>query len=167
MIFFLFFNKKNYKPFYILFNFSQNKFFINLLDTNKKAFFFVSSGFFIKFFEKKKSFKKNKLVKLLMIKFLRKILILIKLKNLIFFIRNNPINFLELLNTLNQPIVHNFINPINGSLIKDSSTNDLKFSFNFLIFLKNQPYTFLKKRKKGRVKRKILRKIILENNLVD
>lgn len=165
--FFFFFNKKKFQPFYLLFNFSKNKFFINLLDINKKIFFFVSSGFFIKFFEKKKSFKKNKLVKILMIKFLRKILILLQIKNMIFLIKNNPVNFLELINNLNQPIVHNFLNPFSGHVFKDSFTNNLKFSFNFFIFFKNQPYTFLKKKKNGRVKRKILRKIIIENKLVD
>lgn len=162
-----YFKAKIYKPYYLIFNFYKDKFLINLLTNNKNLFFFVSPGFFIKFFEKKKSFKKNKLVKFLMIKFLKKILIILNLKYLIFFIKQNPINLLELLNTLYQPIAHSFFNPLKNVFIEDNVSYGLKSRFLFFIFMKNESYSKLKKRKPGRVKRKILRKIILTNKLID
>jgi hypothetical protein len=122
----------------------------------------------IKFYEKKKSLKKTKTIKFLLIKFLRKILIILKITNLIFKIKKKPIYFLELLNLLNQPISHKFINPCDTKFI-DETTKIKKnlFRFIFFIFSKNTSFSKLKLKKKGRIKRKILRKIILTNKLID
>ena len=69
---------KLYKNIYFLtFAFRKNRFFISLTNYKRVLHLFLSPGLFLKISGKGKSFKKNKLIKLLMVKCLRKILILI------------------------------------------------------------------------------------------
>jgi hypothetical protein len=134
----------------------------------KINFLGLSTGLFIKFYEKKKSLKKTKTIKFLLIRFLRKILLISKINNLIFKIKKKPIYFLELLNLLNQRIIHKFLNPCENKFIDETVKPKINpFRFIFFIFLKNISYSKLKLKKKGRIKRKILRKIILNNKLID
>lgn len=122
---------------------------------------------FIKFFEKKKSLKKNKNIKLLMAKFLRKLIYITKIKYLFFFIRNNPLHLSDFLFFLNTPIIHKYINPENGQIIEEKNANSPVFKITNFVFFKNIDFTLNKIRKKGRIKRKITRKIVISNNLTD
>jgi hypothetical protein len=152
---------------YLIFSFRKNRLFINLLNFYKKNFLFLSSGLFIKFFEKKKSFKKNKIIKILLAKYLRKIFILAKVNNLIFLVKSIPVYFLEIINFLNQPIIHKFINPYTDKVVEETSDKTFSLRIMHIIFLKNKSFAINKIRKKGRIKRKIIRKVILENKLID
>lgn len=129
--------------------------FINVLNTSKLTFFTISTGLFIKFYEKKKSLKKTKTIKFLIIKFLRKILIILKLNNLILKIFKKPIFFLELLNLINQPISHKFLNPCDGKFIDETFLKKNTFKFIFLIFSKNLTYCKNKLKKKEESKEKL------------
>lgn len=152
---------------YLIFAFKKNKLFLNLLNFNRKTFLFISPGFFIKFFEKKKSFKKNKIIKLLTAKYLRKVFILTKINNLIFFIKSVPTFLLEIINFLNQPISHKFLNPCTNKVIEETVTKSFYLKIFNIIFLNNKSFSINKIKKKGRIKRKIIRKVILENKLID
>jgi hypothetical protein len=122
---------------------------------------------FIKFFEKRKSAKKNKNIKLLMAKFLRKLIYIVKIKYLFFFVRNNPLHLTDFLFFLNTPIIHKYVNPENGQIIEEKNVNSSLFKITNFIFFKNIDFTKNKIRKKGRIKRKITRKVVLTNNLTD
>jgi hypothetical protein len=159
--------KKRKKMNYLIFSFKKNKLFVNLLNFYKKNFLFLSSGLFIKFFEKKKSFKKNKIIKILLAKYLRKIFILAKVNNIIFLIKSIPVYLLEIINFLNQPIIHKFINPYSNKVVEETSTKTFSLRIMNIIFLKNKSFCVNKIKKKGRIKRKIIRKVILENKLID
>jgi hypothetical protein len=68
-------------------------------------------------------------------------------------------------------IPHKFLNPCENKFIDETtettkSKKDL-FRFIFFVFSKTTSYSKLKIKKKGRIKRKILRKIILTNKLID
>jgi hypothetical protein len=89
----------------------------------KKNYLFLSTGLFIKYFEKKKSFKKNKIIKILIAKYLRKIFLLTKTRNLILTIRKNPTFLLEMINFLNLPIIHKFANPLTEEIIEEKNSN--------------------------------------------
>lgn len=128
----------------------------------------IATGLFIKFFEKKKSMKKNKLIKFLMSKFLRKLIITLNLKNLILVFKKTPVFLIETLNFLNQPTVHKFNDPIHNKIINEAlSPSPRLIKFLYFIFLKNYSFSKNKMKKKGRVKRKIYRKLILTNQIVD
>jgi hypothetical protein len=148
-------------------SFKKNRMFLNLNNFSKKNFFFLSTGLFIKFFEKKKSFKKNKTIKLLMAKYVRKIFLISKIKNTVLIIKRNPIFLLEIINFFNLPIVHKFLNPIENKIIEEEDNNFIKIKFLYFIFLENKNFSKNKQPQKGRIKRKILRKIVFENKIID
>jgi hypothetical protein len=138
----------------IILTFRNSKLFINLLDSKKKNYVSIATGLFIKFFEKKKSLKRGKNVKLLMIKYLRKLLIISKVPSLTLLIKRTPIFLPEIINILNQPIAHKFIDPLEEQIIDENEKN-------------NKSFVKSKTRLSGRVKRKIRRKIVFENKIVD
>lgn len=108
---------------FLILSFINNKLFVNLLNLNKKNYLFLSSGLFIKFFEKKKSFKKNKIIKLLIAKYLRKIFLLTKIRNTSLIIKNNPTFLLEMITFLNSPIPHKFMDPVTEEIIEELTPN--------------------------------------------
>ncbi len=113
---------KNYRLYYLILSLKKNKIFINLKNFFKKNFLSLSSGLFIKFFEKKKSFKKNKTLKLLMIKYMRKIFLITKILNTILIFKKTPKMLNEIINFLNLPIAHKFLNPVDNKFIEESSS---------------------------------------------
>jgi diacylglycerol kinase len=153
--------------YYLVLTFNKDRLFVNLLNRRKKNFLFVSNGFFIKFFEKRKAFKKGKAVKLLVAKYLRKFFLISKIKNLMLIVNNNPVFLLEMLNTINVPIVHKFYDPFSQTAIEEKKPDISMIKFLYFIFLENINFSNNKVRKKGRIKRKILRKLVLKDKLVD
>jgi len=162
-----FLKKKNRLIYFLILSFKKNKLFINLKNINKKNYISLSTGLFIKFFEKRKSLKKNKTIKLLMAKYIRKVLLISKIKNLILIIKKLPIFINEIVNFFNLPIAHKFINPVDNKIIEENENNFTQLKFLYFLFLNNKDFSKNKKPQKGRIKRKILRKIIFENKIVD
>jgi len=74
---------------------------------------------------------------------------------------------MEILNFLNSPIAHKFIDPIENKIIEESNDNFLWIKFIYFIFLENKDFSNNKKPQKGRIKRKILRKVTFENRVID
>jgi hypothetical protein len=121
---------------------------------------------FSKFFNKGKSFIKNKSNYLLLAGFLRKILIFSDIRNLLLLVKRTPLYFNEILSTINTPVIVNYKHPFNSSMIDEITMNNF-FFFYYFIFYNTKAYGFMKTRKKGRVKRKITKRIVKINNLVD
>jgi hypothetical protein len=140
---------------------------LNLQNKKKKNFFFLSTGMFIKFFNKKKNLKKNKITKILMAKFLRKINLLIKFKFILIIVKKIPLNLMEFLTFLNSQIIHKFQNPYGDNLIEEKINDSPLFRIINFIFTKNIDFSNNKKKKKGRIKRKIIRKLTILNKLID
>lgn len=153
--------------YYLILSFSKNKLFANLKNIKKKNYFSISSGLFIKFFEKKKSFKKNKTVKLLIAKFIRKIFLISKINNMFLIVKHTPTLLLEILNFLNTPIAHKFTDPVTEVTIDESINEPIFFKFFYFVFKESKDFSLNKKPQRGRVKRKVLRKIVMENRIVD
>ena len=147
-------------------NFKRNKFFPNIRHLGGYNFVFASLGMFIKFFNKAKSFIKTKTMYLVLASFLRKILIFAKFKNLILTISRIPVFLKEILTTLNEPVINVYKNPFTETLIQEKNLIN-KFKFSYIMFLNNKNFGNHKLKKKGRLKRKITKKIILSNRLID
>jgi hypothetical protein len=145
----------------------NQRLYINFQNFKKLNFLFLSNGFFLKYFEKKKSIKKNKSIKLLIARYLRKLYLLINFKHTIFLIRKSPSFFLEMINVLNTPIIHKFTDPFSDKLIEERKMKKNIFNITYFIFFKNIDFSNNKIRKKGRIKRKITRKVILSSGLID
>lgn len=151
--------------------FTANRLFVNLFNRSGTArnYLSLSVGLFLKFFKNKKSFKKNKLVKMLLIKYLRKLLIVSEIRDIILYVKKTPVFFTELLKTLTTPVIHPFLNPHTGKVYDDNMMNS-KISFpniKYLIFSKTKAYGYMKGPQKGRLKRKIMRRIIQTNRMPD
>jgi hypothetical protein len=159
--------KKNRLIYSLILSFKKNKLYVNLQNLNKKNYLSLSAGLFIKFFEKKKSLKKNKTIKLLMAKYVRKLFLVSKIKNVILMIRRIPVFINEIINFFNMPIAHKFLNPIDGKNIEENENNFTQIKFLYFLFLENKNFSKNKIAQKGRIKRKILRKVVFENKLVD
>lgn len=159
--------KKNKLFYFLILSFKKNKLFINITNSLKKNFLSMSTGLFIKFFEKKKSFKKNKTIKLLMAKYIRKIFLISRIKNSILILKKNPIFLIEIINFFNSPIAHKFIDPIENKIIEETNDNFIWIRFLYFIFIENKDFSNNKKPQKGRIKRKILRKVIFGNKIID
>jgi hypothetical protein len=160
-------NKKQRAMYNLILTFNKNKVFMNISDVCKRNYLFLSPGFFIKYFNKKKLYKKSKVIRTLQIKYLRKIFLLLHLPNTILFIKKTPLFLLEILNLFNQEIPHKFNEPVTNREIFDNKPNRLLTVFKYFIFLSNHSYIKFKEKKKGRVKRKITRKIVMRNTIID
>lgn len=170
---FIFFTKflsvKNqyYSNYRLFFNFKKNRFFINLLNCINKNYMSLSNGLFIKYFNFKKSLKKKKLLKLLLLKYLRKMFLILKITNLNLFIKSAGFFLNEFLSILIQPSEKSFLNPLSRKIINDEARLVSRFHFSYIFFINTKNFSFLKLRKKGRIKRKIQRRLLKLNPIID
>lgn len=107
-------------------------------------------------------------MKFLLMKFLRKLLVILRLTNVVLHFRGVPVLLDLLLQFLYQPISHPMRDPLTGRLIDETgkrSARDLKITE--ITFVHPKPFGYLKTRKRGRIKRKIRRKIIRSSQVVD
>ena len=150
----------------LAFNFKRNRFFPTLRTIKGESYVFLSLGMLAKFFQKNKSFLKTKTMYLLLVSFLRKILLFSSFKALILTISRVPVFLKEILNTLNDPVTNLYKNPFNDKLVSEKTIIN-PFKFSLIMFINNKPFGKIKLRKKGRLKRKISKRITLLNRLVD
>ena len=161
-----FFNKN--RLFNLRFKFKHGKFKITLEhNVLKHQYFFLSPGLLLKGFDYKKSTKKLQSTKLLLVKMLRKMLLIIKIKNIVLTIKGVPTNLPQYIRTLLTPINHYLVDPTTNTLHDEITKKPFEFNFHSIFFLKSLHLNNMKLRKRGRVKRKILRKLVLKNKLSD
>ena len=147
-------------------NFTRNRFFPVIRTLKGESYMSLSLGMFSKFFKKGKFFIKNKLVFLLLASFLRKVILFSSIKKLILFVKKTPLFFKEILSKINEPAPDIYDHPftkekVNEKVLKNS------FKFTMFIFINNKAYGFLKTKKKGRIKRKIAKRLVLLNRVLD
>jgi hypothetical protein len=151
----------------LLLNYNRLKFFPTLLNTkHKHTYITMSLGLFWSFFAKPKSFKKSKQLYILLSSFFHKLIIFSQINSLTLCIKFLPKFFPEILNTLLSKNTLTSKNPFFSSekLFFHKKPN---FFIKNLIFLKTKHYGFVKARKRGTVKRKVLRKVFKNNNITD
>jgi hypothetical protein len=102
-----------------------------------------------------------------MAKYVRKIFLILGFQNVFLSVKRNPVFLLEFLDALNTPIVHMFYNPLSNKINEDVKRNAAIVRFIYFVFSKNDSFSLLKAKKKGRIKRKITRKLTLKNRIID
>jgi hypothetical protein len=105
--------------------------------------------------------------RLLLVRFFRKLLIISKIKNVIIVLKKTPRDTNEIFSYLNNPLPAPFFDPVIKERITESLTNYHKLEVRYLYFLKTVSFTNMKYRQKGRLKRKIARKVIKKNRITD
>ena len=100
--------------------------------------------------------------------FLRKVLLYSSLKNLSIYINKTPRYFNEILGKINEPSISTYAHPFgdSGSEVVEGTVSD-NFKFSSMIFLNNKSYGFVKMRKRGRLKRKISKRLVSLNRVLD
>lgn len=150
-------------------SFKKQKIFFLLQDAQYFNVVSFASGLPIKFFGKKKALRKTKFVKLFLAKYLRKLIVISKLQRIHLMVKGAPIFLNEILLTLNQRIDHKFINPIDNQTIDEISPFSpfVYVTFSYFTFYNNKAFVIVRGKKKGRIKRKLLRKLVASNRIVD
>ena len=156
------------------FRFNNSRLHIVLEDSKvHQTHFFTTPGLFIRYFQGKKSLKKSKALKYLMARFLRKMLLVLNLESVGVITKGVPVNLDQLLTAIFKPLSHPFTNPLNGEIINESdSTTRQKpkrgnVGISSITFLAPKPFSYQKTRKRGRIKRKIQRKLVRLNKVID
>jgi hypothetical protein len=129
----------------------------------------LSPGMFLKFYNNKRPLKRSKLFKLLVVKFLRKLLIAAGVVHFYVIVRRSPTLFSELFKKFMTPDINPYLLPGRKAEYDDSSYNTSRsvFSTYKFIFAKTKFFGTFKDRRRGRLKRKIARRLIKKNNILD
>jgi hypothetical protein len=98
-------------------NFKRLRFFPGFKTTSGIDFVHLSLGLLSSFFRKGKFFIKSKISYLALASFFRKLLIFSNIKNFFLQINRTPKYFMEILNTLLEPVISSYKNPFNLSTI--------------------------------------------------
>lgn len=153
----------------LLFNFRKHYLYITLFGRRHNVFFSIGTSLFLKFVNYKKSLKKSYSLKLLLIKYLRKLLLVSNLTNFYLYVRHTSAQLNKFLQLLQKPFNHSFTNPLTGEVVEEGAKNGQLdwFNFQYMIFLNNKPYGFMKTKKTGRLKRKIRRRLVKLNRITD
>ena len=103
---------------------------------------------------------------LLLAGFLRKVLLFASFRYLTLIVSKVPIFLKEILNTINTPVTNLYQNPFIES-ITDEKTLINNFQFSLIMFFNNKSFGQMKIKKRGRLKRKITKKITQINRILD
>ena len=80
--------------------------------------------------------------------------------------KKTPLYFKEIMSAVNDPVVNVYKNPFtNGTVNEKEIANN--FSFPIIVFANNKPYGKVKVKQKGRLKRKISRRVTILNKVLD
>ena len=151
---------------HLILSFKRSKFFPNFISQSGHTYCGLSLGSFLRFFIKPKSFKKSKSLYILLINFFRKVFFYSLTINLVLVVKFIPKYFSEIINILTTQNPLTDTNPFtSGQNNINAPAYQQNIYINNIIFLRTKHYGFVKIRKKGVVKRKISRKV-LNNNLV-
>lgn len=132
-------------------------------------YFSLFPGFFLKFYKNRRPLKRTKLFKVLLIKFLRKLLILGNIKSFNMVINRSPTLFTELYKLFITPNIVPYRIPNKKNLYLDSVINSSSNTFvaRKFIFSRTKFYGLFKERRRGRLKRKVARRLIKKNTILD
>jgi hypothetical protein len=153
----------------LLLSFKKGRFFPTLLSLHGRHTYITSSlGIFLPFFLKPKSFKKSKQLYTLLAHFFRKIILYTSIKSLNIHVNHVPKYFSEILNIILLKNLNLYKHPFTENSINEKDmTSDNTFKISNLVFFKTKLYGSIKLRKRGVLKRKVTRKVIKNNYIID
>lgn len=138
---------------------------VSLLDSTKRSLTFITVGIMNSLSKRDKKSKKSKLVRILLFKYLQKLLLFSRSIRIVPLMYRTPLFWFELIQILNsdlQPFFKDYLTNLAKTSNKRYSS---RFIFPFLIFRYPIRYSKFKTRNMGRIKRKIRRKLILSSRI--
>lgn len=151
----------------LFFNFRTNRLFINLISPSGRNYLSLASGPLLKFFANRKALKKSKTFKMLLVKFLRKLLIVADISTLRIIFKGRISSLSEITNTLLSPLPSPFFDPIKGVTVSEVDNLPHRLTITYVLFDNIKSFTNMKHRSKGRLKRKIYRRVVKSNRITD
>ena len=121
----------------------------------------------MKFFKYQKSLKKTKTFKLLLVKFLRKLLLVTGILKFALYVVRVPVHLSEVMRILTNPLIAPFFDPLRRVRILEDEHLYSRFNIRYIFFLKTVPFGCMKGKQRGRLKRKISKKVIQRNRIAD
>lgn len=152
-------------------NFARRRFFpqlknINDLNNNQETIFNNSLGITSKYFSKSRKFLKSKASYLFSASYIRRFLTYLGLEDLTLLVRKIPVYLKDIIRVILSPTNVLYKNPFLGGIVNEKRMR-IKFTFAYIHFNNNKPYGLVKRKKKGRLKRKISKRVIMVNNILD
>jgi hypothetical protein len=71
------------------------------------------------------------------------------------------------MSTINNSVINHYKNPFNEENFINEKNTINPFKFSFFMFINNKPYGKVKVKKKGRLKRKITKRLTQMNRVLD
>ena len=139
---------------------------------DKSTIFNLSLGILSKNFSKKKTYLRSKASYLLSAAYLRRLLVNLNIISPRLIVQGIPIYLKDIIKVILTPTNVLYKDPFNYSkldkedIINEKKNNPTLF-FNYVIFFGNKPYGIVKEKKRGRLKRKIMKRVIINNKLID
>jgi len=147
-------------------NYKRRNFFPFISSSGGRVILFSSLGLFSKMFNKPKAFIRNKLLFLLTSSFFRKVLLFSGIKHFNLKVKRKPIYLQEFINTLFIPNIALYKHPFTGDIISEKLTRNPFYILNY-VFINNKNFSYQKTRLKGRIKRRIGKRLVKMNNVLD
>ena len=90
------------------------------------------------------------------------------INNMHLYVNNTPLYFQEILNSIHLPTKSIYSHPfLSNHLVDESAENFKSFDFKYVSFTRPKAYGYIKWKKKGRLKRKIAKRIYSVNRVLD
>jgi hypothetical protein len=150
--------------------FKRNKFFPNIsCNNNNNVLISLSLGIINKISKSdiRKCNKKQKQNFIKTVEFLKNVFLSFKELTLNIFVKGVPKYLNDILRQLTSSTTKVISNPFSSEYLKPSLLELKNLKFDRLTYVNSYSYSELKKIKRGRVKRKVLKKIAKTNNLLD
>lgn len=150
-------------------NFKNRRFFPLMSDIpTGKTIHNNSLGIIAKYFSNSKSYLRSKSSFLLSSSYLRRLVIHLLVKDFRLLIKKTPLFLKDILNTLFQTSNKLYRNPFNNKqLVNEKDMTSIFPKINYVMFVNNKDFGNPKNKKKGRLKRKISKRVFLLNSIVD
>lgn len=133
-----------------------------------ETIFNTSLGCVSKFLNKGKSHTKKKAVFLLTASLLRKVLLYSSLVDIHLYINRTPLYFQEIMNQMHTPTKALYYHPFfKQTLVDESKENIRSFDLKYVSFTNTRSYGYTRWKKKGRLKRKISKRVFSINRVID
>jgi hypothetical protein len=110
---------------------------------------------------------RSKAAYFLLAAYLRRFLVNLNILSLRLEVTKPPKYFKEILRIITKNSNVLYKNPFNSNTIVNEKLNPIDINFTYVLFLNNKPYSVVKSKKKGRLKRRISKKVLILNNILD
>lgn len=149
-------------------NYKRRRFFPHFSNISEnKTVFNNSLGIIARYFSSKKSFMRGKASFALSASYVRRIVTYIGLTSLRLVVQGTPRYLLETVNILLTPANVFYKNPYKLNETVNEVVTRPPLTFAYVLFVGNKSFGLIKVRKRGRLKRKIWKKIRIANHLLD